>query len=223
MTTRNLRLRGAALLAAVALAGTAACGSSDDEIDDRPSETATSAASESSEPPSEESGPPSEPASEGAAATETGRESIPSTQPTGFTPEDTAAPFAFGHIVEYVNQYPGWIVLSTELPEYDAALGGYVVNVYFSAYGGSDIILRSEFTMEVDGQVYQAAPAEGESPSISGWLPDKTPIGNRPDATSNYAFGDLLFVLPETASTVLMKYNNVDGDVHITWSSAITE
>lgn len=222
----NIRPTVASIAVAALTLLTACSGDSDDAASTPPahSSSASGGHSDASTEP-EESGKSETPeASESettsAAPTDaTGREILPDTQPSGFTPDDTAAPFKYGYIVNYVNQYPGWIVLSTEEPEYDTELGGYRVNVYFNAYGGSDIIVRDEFTMEVDGQVYQAEPLQptGEG-ATTDFLADKTPIGNRPDATENYAFGDVVFKMPQTNSPLHMHYDNKDGDVHITWA-----
>lgn len=218
----------AATIAVVALTLLTACGGDSDDESGTSSAAPSSSASgaiadesdsaESSEE-SEASESESETSTSAPAKDANGREILPDTQPAGFTPDDTSAPFKYGYIVDYVNQYPGWIVLSTEEPEYDTELGGYRVNVYFSAYGGSDIIVRDEFTMEVDGQVYQAEPLQptGQS-TTTDFLADKTPIGNRPDAMKNYAFGDVVFKMPQTQSPLHMHYDNKDGDVHITWA-----
>lgn len=224
MKTRSI----AAAVAAVAIILTSACsGDSDDSASATTAASTTSEASgemtdtDDSDGPASDDAESSSPAgSSSAVPTDAnGREILPSTQPTGFTVDDTSAPFKYGYIVDYVNKYPGWIVLSTEEPEYDTELGGYRVNVYFSAYGGSDIILRDEFTMTVDGQTFQAEPLQptGEG-ATTDFLPDKTPIGNRPDAMKNYAFGDVVFKMPQTQSPLEMHYDNKDGDVHITWS-----
>lgn len=219
----NIRPAAATIAVAALTLLTACSGDTDDASAASSSAAPSSSASGQQSDPSETSDAPepseSETSTSAPATDANGREILPDAQPAGFTPDDTAAPFKYGYIVNYVNQYPGWIVLSTEEPEYDAELGGYRVNVYFNAYGGSDIILRDEFTMEVDGQVYQAEPLEPTGQGATkDFLAAKTPIGNRPDATKNYAFGDVVFKVAETQSPLHMHYDNKDGDVHITWA-----
>lgn len=216
----KIRKIAISLLASSVILSAAACSKDDDKTGDKAA-ASSSATSQSSDESSESPKSTSESAASSSPVPTdaNGREILPSTQPEYFTPEDTSAPFKYGHIVDYVNQYPGWIVLSTEEPKYDAEQGGYRVNVYFNAEGGSDIILRDEFTMIVDGQAFKAEPIQ---PTGMGgptdFLADKTPIGNRSDASKNYAFGDIVFKMPQTQSALEMHYDNKDGDVHIVWS-----
>ncbi|WP_153504313.1 hypothetical protein [Cumulibacter manganitolerans] len=216
MKTRSI----AAVLAAATIALTAGCSDATAEEGSTRSSVAASASADASHPESSGASESGSAESSSAAPTDAnGREILPSQEPDGFGLSDASSPFKYGVIVGYVNKYPGWIVLSTEEPAYDAQEGGYRVNVYFNGEGGSDIILRDEFTMIVDGQTYHPEPLEptGEG-GTTDWLAGKTPIGNRPDATRNYAFGDLLFKIPQTQSPLEMHYDNKDGDVHITWN-----
>lgn len=214
--------KSAATLSLSALVLLAGACSGDDEKTTKSDATSSSSSEESSTQTTSEQ-QTSDASTSQAAKDANGRDILPDTQPTGFEVEDTSAPFEYGHIVDYQNKYPGWIVLSTEAPVYDASVGGYRVNVYFNAEGGSDIILRDEFTMVVDGQTYQAEPLQpAGTGSTTDFLADKTPIGNRPDAQKNYAFGDIVFVMPQTQSALEMHYDNKDGDVHIVWSPNAT-
>lgn len=213
MTSRKAAI--AAFSTCVLLALSACGGNSDskDSADAAPSSSATSTSSEATG--SSESGSATESYDPAAPTT---RESIPSTEPDGFDADDLSKVYKFGYILSYVNKYPGWIVLTADAPEYDAAYGGYRVPVYFNAYGGYDIILRSEWSLEVNGQKTAASVSPPADPATSiTWMPERTPIGNHPEATSNVLLADILFVMPETDQPITMRYDNVDGDVHATW------
>lgn len=47
----------------------------------------------------------------------------------------------------------------------------------------------------------------------------RTPIGNDPGATLNGVNGKIFFPSPKSSSPLVAKYDNVDGDVHFTWSA----
>ncbi|MDA3624475.1 hypothetical protein OU415_03435 [Saccharopolyspora sp. WRP15-2] len=153
------------------------------------------------------------------APTSTGRAPIPDAQPADFVPDDLSTVYEFGYILNYVNKYPGWIALTADAPVYDSSRGGYKVHVYFNAYGGRDIILRNEWSLEVGGEkvVASESPAVTDPYSLENWIPERTPIGNAGDATSNVLVADILFTMPETSQPITMHYDNVDGDVHATW------
>ncbi|GAB3305332.1 hypothetical protein EK0264_04660 [Epidermidibacterium keratini] len=213
MTTRKAAV---AALSTCVLVALSACSGGSDSNDSKDAATSSSAPSTSSgSTDSTESGSATE--SYDPSAT-TGREPIPSTQPDGFDADDLSKVYKFGYILSYVNKYPGWIVLTADAPEYDAAYGGYRVPVYFNAYGGSDIILRSEWSLEVNGQKTVASVSPPADPAAAiTWMPERTPIGNHPEATSNVLLADILFVMPQTDQPITMRYDNVDGDVHATW------
>ncbi|MEU5845356.1 hypothetical protein [Saccharopolyspora shandongensis] len=140
-------------------------------------------------------------------------------QPADFTPDDLSRVYDFGYLLNYANKYPGWITLTADAPVYDDAQGGYKVHAYFNAYGGHDIILRREWSLEVGGETVVAStpPAANDQYSVDNWMPDRTPIGNVAGASSNALVGDILFKMPRTSQPITMHYDNVDGDVHATW------
>lgn len=209
---------------AAALLVTAGCGHSDDAAQSTGKDSVTSKPTGGASSGSGSSAPTSGTASEESAdagATDASRSPLPdgASDPYGTGMDDQSVVWSYGRILLYTNSYPGTVQLSADAPEYDAAAGGYTVMTSFEVYSGYDIILASEWTLTIDGQQYKASPSPDAAEEPYLWLPDRTPIGNNPEAVANGISGKLYFPIPQTNSPITMSYDNVSGDVHFKWAA----
>lgn len=133
--------------------------------------------------------------------------------------DDQSKTYKFNYIMLYKNKYPGSVQLTTDAPEYDSAASGYTLQVNFVVHSGHDIILDTEWTMVINGAVVKSVPYPLTPQFDNEFIAHRTPIGNDPGATFNGVSGKVFFPSPQSSAPLLAKYDNVDGDVHFTWSA----